>query len=149
MPVFTQLVFSWNALRPKKGYFTFYAQVRNADTKKWSKWHRMMNWGADIQKSFKTESDKFSSYQHVRLESNTNIMADAFAIKIEAHDGADLSLIKSFAVNLSNFTEFNPEHEQIMAAASQYLLKECRDFHNLSLIIRAMMVFVRQLHAQC
>lgn len=123
LPLFSQLVFSWNSLRPKKGYFTFYARVRNAETKKWSKWHRMMNWGADVQKSFKTESDKFSSYQHVRLESNTDIMADAFAIKIEGHDGANLSLIKSFAVNLSNFSAFNPEQEQIMAKASSVFIK--------------------------
>src|SRR5438045_2432844 len=30
---FTQLIFSWNALRPEEGYFSFFAQVRDAVTK--------------------------------------------------------------------------------------------------------------------
>lgn len=121
LPIFTQLVFSWNAFRPTRGYYTFYAQVRNAQTKKWSKWHRMMNWGTHVQKSFKTEPDKHSTYHHVRLESAPDIFADAFAIKIEAHDGADLSLLKSFAVNLSNLKEFQAENAHVVSCPSIYI----------------------------
>ena len=32
---FTQLLFSWNILRPTKGHFSFYVQVRDAETKQW------------------------------------------------------------------------------------------------------------------
>ena len=110
-------------LRPKKGYYTFYAQVRNAKTKQWSKWHRMISWGAHIQKSFKTDPDHISHYQHVRLESVGALKADAFAVKIDAHDNADLSLVKSFAVNLSNLDEFKHEHEKIMAHAKSVFIK--------------------------
>ncbi len=123
LPAFTQLVFSWNAFRPKQGHFTFYAQVRNAATKKWSKWHRMVTWGAKDQKSFKTQSDGMSSYHHVRLESASDLTADAFAIKMASDDGADLSLIKSFAVNICNLNEFNPERESVMALARSVYIK--------------------------
>ena len=123
LPPFTQLVFSWNAFRPKHGHFTFYAQVRNAATKKWSKWHRMITWGSQEQKSFKTQSDGMSSYHHVRLESATDLSADAFAIKMASDDAADLSLVKSFAVNLSNFNEFNSESDSVMALARSVYIK--------------------------
>lgn len=123
LPLFTQLVFSWNAFRPHKGHFTFHAQVRNAATKKWSKWHRMMVWGFTEQKSFKTEPDYMSSYHHVRLETSKTLSADAFAIKVVAQDGADLSLLKSFGVNLSNLNEFTHEHESLMAAARSVFVK--------------------------
>lgn len=122
LPEFTQLVFSWNAFRPKKGHFTFYVQVRNATTKKWSKWHRMLTWGAQEQKSFKTQSDGMSSYHHVRLEL-AHDSADAFAIKMASDDSADLSLIKSFAVNISNLNEFNAEKESVMALARSVYIK--------------------------
>jgi hypothetical protein len=123
LPEFTQLVFSWNAFRPKKGQFTFYAQVRNASTKKWSKWHRMLTWGAHEQKSFKTQSDGMTSYHHVRLESGNALTADAFAIKMASDDGADLSLIKSFAVNVSNLNEFHHEPESVMALTRSVYIK--------------------------
>jgi hypothetical protein len=123
LPAFTQLLFSWNAMRPCRGYFTFYARVRNAHTKQWSKWHRMMSWGARVQKSFKTEADRFSSYHHVRLESHANAHADAFAIRIEACGGADLGLIKSFAINLANLDEFIAESEEVMAGVQSVHIK--------------------------
>lgn len=123
LPSFTQLVFSWQALRPQKGHYTFYAQVRNAGTKKWSKWHRMFNWGAQVQKSFLSEPDKVSGYHHVRLESNSNILADAFAIKVEVHNGADLSLLKSIAINVANLRDFAPESWHIMESANSVLIK--------------------------
>lgn len=111
LPKFSQLVFSWNALRPQRGYFAFYAQVRNPHTHKWSKWHQMALWGAEKQKSFETDADHISSYHHVRLESKPSLLADGFAIKVEAHDGAHLDQLKSFAVNLANLQLFKPGKE--------------------------------------
>ncbi len=133
IPVFTQLVFSWNAFRPEKGHFVFYAQVRNAQTKKWSKWHRMMMWGANVQKSFITEADKVSNYQHVRLELSSGHLADGFSIKIEATDGADLSLMKSFSVNVANFNEFTPEDEAIMDIKRSVYIKKVPCFSQFEL----------------
>lgn len=122
LPDFTQLVFSWNALRPEQGHFTFYARVRNTQTKQWGKWHRMIEWGADNkQKSFKTEADAISSYHHVRLEAPEAKTADAFCIKAEASPGAQLSLIKSLCVNVSNLRNFGAESSDSFNLSSVYI----------------------------
>ena len=123
LPLFTQLLFSWNALRPENGYFTFYVQVRNQTTQKWSKWHKMMSWGATIQQSFTSESDQFSSYHHVRLETNKTL-ADAFAIKVKSEQDADLSLLKSFTVNLANLNEFSHEDEKKLHTLPSLYVKD-------------------------
>ena len=153
LPLFTQLVFSWNSLRPEQGHFTFYAQVRNAQTKKWSKWHKMMCWGKEIQKSFKSTPDRMSSYQHVRLESVSDMMADAFAIKIEAHNNADLSLVKSCAVNLCNYNLFKAENEMVMKQVKSVCIKgvpcfsqfELKHARNDGLVFTNVMCYVNQL----
>ena len=133
LPVFTQLVFSWNALRPPQGYFTFYARVRNSKTKRWSKWHKMMSWGHQIQQSFKSISDSLSSYQHVRLEFATEVKADAFAVKIEPYENANLSLVKSFAISLSNFNDFKNETENIINGLRTVAIKGVPKFSQFEL----------------
>lgn len=106
---FTQLVFSWNALRPTTGHFSFYAQVRDAATKKWGEWHHMVDWGNAVQRSYVSKSDGFSSYAHVRLEIDNKKVADAFRIKVESNAAAQLSLIHGFSVAISNFNLFKAE----------------------------------------
>lgn len=106
---FCQLVFSWNAFRPATGHFSFYVQVRDAGTKKWGKWHQMAQWGAGVQRSYMTTADALTQYVHVRLEMVGNNRADAFAVKIKAHEGADLSLVHSFVVSLTDFSRFKSE----------------------------------------
>lgn len=111
---FTQLISSWNAIRPEKGHFSFYVQVRDAHTKKWGIWHQMVDWGNDIQQSYVSKSDGFSSYVHVRLEVDKKKVADAFRIKIEPKKGASLSLVHNVSVALSDFTIFKAEsHKNI------------------------------------
>ncbi len=114
---FTQLVFSWNALRPKSGYFSFWVQTRDAGTKKWGRLHRMMDWGAQIQKSYFDKSDGYTKYVHVRLETEQGKQADAFRIKIMGQNGADLGLLRGLGVALSNFKSFKPEHIDSRLAA--------------------------------
>jgi hypothetical protein len=106
---FTQLVFSWNALRPEQGYFSFYAQVRDAKTKKWGTWHHMVDWGVNMQQSYMSKSDGVSSFVHVRLELENKKNADAFRIKIEPQKSACLSLIHNLSVSLSDYTLFKSE----------------------------------------
>jgi|SRR5579863_3817421 hypothetical protein len=109
---FTQLIFSWNAFRPEQGHFSFFVQVRNAATKKWGAWHRMVDWGKDVQQSYLSKSDGFSSYVHVRLETDDKKAADAFKIKIEPHNAAPLSLVRGVCVALSDFNMFKAEVSQ-------------------------------------
>jgi hypothetical protein len=106
---FSQLIFSWNATRPERGYFTFSAQVRDATTKQWGPWHMMMDWGADRQRSYAQKTPLLSSYYHVRLELNHEHFADGFRIRIDAHDGASLTQLKTLFVCASDFTKFRPE----------------------------------------
>ena len=44
---FTQLIFSWNALRPVMGHFTFHVKIKNASSKTWSSWHKAFTWGSN------------------------------------------------------------------------------------------------------
>lgn len=106
---FTQLVFSWNALRDKKGYFSFWVRVHNKTNGQWGSWHKMVEWGSGVQRSFVSKGKDNTRYLHVRLELDGEDHADAFCIKILSHDDADLSLIKSFAVALSDYQKFKPE----------------------------------------
>ena len=109
VPYFTQLIFSWNVLRPSQGYFSFYVQVRNAQTKKWGTWHHMADWGKGIQKSFLSKSDGFSSHVYVRLEIDNKKNADAFRVKIKPHNDACLSSVCGICVAASNFNIFKAE----------------------------------------
>lgn len=107
--LFTQLLFSWNGFRNQPGYFSFWVRARNHTDGKWGSWHKMIEWGDGVQRSFLSKSKDFSDYMHVRLEVKSPDYADAFCVKIMAHDGADLSAIKSFAVTLSDYRTFKPE----------------------------------------
>ena len=105
---FSQFIFSFNAFRPAKGYFTFYVKTRNAASKKWSKWHKMIDWGVNIQRSYFSK-DAESKYVYVRLETGLKNLADAFCVKVEAKSGALLKSVKSVCACISDFNKFNNE----------------------------------------
>ena len=104
---FTQLVFSWNIMRPEAGYFSFYVQVRDAESRRWGTWHHMADWGADIQKTYLSKSDGTSSFVHVRLEMDNKKVADAFRLKIVPYKNASLSLVHSCAADFNIFKSEN------------------------------------------
>lgn len=105
---FTQLIFSWNAMRPEQGYFTFYAQVRDAQTKEWYDYHKMIDWGSTVQRSHYSRS-KGSTFCYARLEIENNKKADGFRIKAIATHQGDLGKLKALVANVSDFTQFQPE----------------------------------------
>lgn len=109
IPTFTQLLCSWNAIRPTKGYLVFYAQARNARSKKWGSWHHMSEWGNGIQQSHETKSDGFTKYIHVRLETELLQHADAFRIKVVGAKGASVNAVKGLAVTVVNMHDFKTE----------------------------------------
>ena len=123
VPSFTQLIFSWNARRPSKGFYSFWVSARESQTKKWGTWHHMFDWGADIQKSYKCDTAGFSHYDHVRLEMDRSRFADGFKIRAVAHEGAHLSGIKAFSISTSNFNQFKPEsnEQQLITLPSVYI----------------------------
>lgn len=116
VPAFSQLIFSWNALRPNTGYFSFAVQVRDAQTKRWGKWHHMIDWGTAAQKSYLSASDGHSKYVHVRLETEGEKKADAFRIKIIGQEGVDIALVKLIAVATADYAQFKPESVETLAS---------------------------------
>lgn len=109
VPMFTQLLYSWNALRPPRGYFTFMIQARDAHTQKWGSWHKMVDWGKETQRSYASKSDGFSKHVHVRFETEPLQLADAFRIKVVGSKGASLKSLKALAVTVVNMNKFKSE----------------------------------------
>jgi hypothetical protein len=109
MQPFNQFLFCWNATRPKSGYFSFQIKTRDAVTHRWGSWHTMASWGNNIQQSYLSDSDGMSKYVHVRLEMEPPHRADGFAIKVTAHDGADLASVKRLYGTAIDQDRFNPE----------------------------------------
>lgn len=120
---FTQLVFSWNGFRPEKGYCSFWVQERDAATKRWGSWHKMFDWGKDVQRSYTSYGDGRSTYRHVRLEIEGGKHSDAFRISIAAKNGADLSQIKAVSVAISDVDKFVSEigDKQLAKLSSVYI----------------------------
>lgn len=106
---YSQLLLSWNAKRPKKGHFTFFVKAKNYHTNRWGAWHRMLEWGADVQRSFSSKSDGFTRYVHVRLETEELLLSDAFRIKVVGAKGADLADLRHLTVTTANMRNFQPE----------------------------------------
>ena len=106
----TQVIASWNALRPKQGYFIFWIQAHTEKNNKWGKWHKMFRWGNDhsTQQSFLSSSDGMTSYEHVRLEAKQNLI-DGIKIKVCAHEGADMRNVYGVTCSCSNYKLFKHE----------------------------------------
>jgi len=111
VPPFSQLIFSWNALRPSEGHFTFYVSVKDASTEQWGSWHQVAKWGAGIQRSFRAKHDRNARHEYVRFEVDGGL-ADGFRIKVVAHDDAKVALLKALHVNVSDFSRFAGEVPQ-------------------------------------
>lgn len=109
LPLFTQLLFSWNALRPNRGYYSFYIQVHSKKKNAWGSWHKMADWGSGIQRSYESLSDGICRYVYVRLEVDPGDKADGFRIKAVAHNTA-ITGLRSILVNISDHTKFFTEH---------------------------------------
>jgi hypothetical protein len=110
VPHFSQMIFSWNIFRPDDGYFTFFSKTRDAKTQEWSEWHRMIDWGQGIQRSYEDHNaGDTSHYLHVRLEIQQGHLADGFSVKIVKNGGACLDHIKALAVCTADFNKFKSE----------------------------------------
>lgn len=105
---FKQLIFCWNAHRPKSGYFEFFGRVRDRQNKKWLTWHKMASWGSGIQRSYSDHKPQ-SHYEFVRLEMQNGCLADAFEIRAEVHEGASLSDLKMISVTVARLDGLRPE----------------------------------------
>lgn len=105
VPKFSQLVLSWNAFRPESGHYSFWAQVRNAHTKRWGSPHKVIEWGNGIQKSYYSKGD-LSKGCYVRVELPKKELGDGFKIKVKTHNGADYSGLEMLSACISNLRNF-------------------------------------------
>ena len=104
--LFNQLLVYWNGKKPEIGYWQIKAKVRNASTKKWSKYITLMNWSLINKSCLDTKNDLDLKNYYVRLELKNNTKADAFEILIEAKNGANLKDLDLIGATVSDLTEF-------------------------------------------
>jgi len=85
---FNELIISWNAERPQKGYYAIYVSI--LDTR-WSPWLPYAHWGSEEQQSFdtKTSDHKVSLFQDT-LELLDGTSSMGFRVKVKAVNGAHL-----------------------------------------------------------
>lgn len=116
VPIFNQLLFSWNAPRPDKGFYTFFVQVRDVQTGTWGTVHHAADWGADVQTSYRSPSDGMSSFEHVRLEMASGKNANGFRIQIKPADGVSPLDIRSVVVTTVDMHSFKSEVDDVTLA---------------------------------
>jgi len=127
VPLFSQLLFSWNALRPLVGHFTFYISVKDANSNVWGSWHKMTRWGATIQRSFRAKHDMSTHYEYVRFEVDKGL-ANGFRVKVIAANGANINLLKALHVNISDLSKFAGERPHSLHTLGSVLIKNVPQF---------------------
>ena len=100
---FSELIFSWNAIRPQRGRLSFFVSVKHHH---WSEWQKMAEWGTKIQKTFSNSKNRFVHPKHVRVEMQHGRLGNAFRIKVVAERGASLKNVKRLFACQANFNLF-------------------------------------------
>jgi hypothetical protein len=100
---FSELILSWNAFRPLSGYFTIWVSVLYE--KKWSKWHRLAQWGAKTQKTFLNKMHPHVHTKHCRVDLQQGHLARGFRAKIVCHKGAQPDLVKAMFACVSRLNQ--------------------------------------------
>lgn len=124
--LFDELLISWNATRPTKGYFSILVSVK---TDHWSSFLDYAQWGDIFQKSFSSIDTASScrSYQDC-VEILDGKKGSGFKIQIRAENGADLSNFKALHVCASDLSSFINRKSPI----SFYTSSICLDVKGLS-----------------
>ena len=100
---FTELILSWNALRPKKGKYSFFVSLKH---NKWSPWYKLSEWGVKTQQTFVNSRVPLIHTKHVRMVLTRGKKSKFFRIKVVAENGADLRNLKALFVNTCDMTKF-------------------------------------------
>ena len=107
---FTQLIFSWNAVRPSNGHFSFYVSVHGTSGEGWSGWHLMSSWGKTAQRSYFNKSSSGTCYSYAKLDGDKpSKKFDAFRVRVESRDEAPLRFLRVMAVCTCDMTSFSKE----------------------------------------
>jgi len=105
---FSELIFSWNAIRPrnKSGKFIFYVSILHS---KWSEWIKVAEWGSHIQRSFLSKKDKTVSFRVAPITLKNRVVGKGFKVRVIASDGANLNDVKYLFACASNPEKFKIE----------------------------------------
>ncbi len=103
IPVFDELMVSWNAARPTDGAYHFYVSVK---TDEWSPWMLYASWGSEGQSSFSSQENSVKVYQDV-LQIVKGEKASGFLVKIAPEGDAALDDVYGLYVytNSDHFQE--------------------------------------------
>ncbi|MDF2578019.1 MAG: hypothetical protein K0S74_1503 [Chlamydiales bacterium] len=103
LPIFNEVLLSWNARRPQQGTYTFYLSVK---THEWSPWIKYAEWGSDLQRSSEEKLPHFfiNSYQDTVNIAEGQIL-QGLKIKVVANAGADLNDVYELFLSLSNLEQ--------------------------------------------
>lgn len=96
LPLFDELMLTWNATRPVEGKYLFYIKVK---TVQWSPWLLYATWGSETQASCHSQASEapVRVYQDV-LEVKEGMKATGFQIQITAEGRAPLEQIRGLYV---------------------------------------------------
>lgn len=97
---FTELILSWNGLRPIKGNWRFL--VRLWKNQSGSPWLPYAEWGSGLQKTFKSAPPDSFAETHQDAAIAKEGFCDGFTAKISAEEGADLQRFDSLYASLFN-----------------------------------------------
>lgn len=131
---FSELILSWNAVRPHRGKFVFFVNIRHSGNNS-SGWRKLAEWSAKGQKTFCDTRNRYVHTKHVRAEIQKKRLATSFQIKVLTLGGADISDLKALFANTSNWHKFQtqkPSHSLSstfipnMPKRSQWWLKHPR-----------------------
>lgn len=101
---FTELILSWNALRPDKGKMTFWVNVKYNNS--WAGWQRLAEWCSHGQRTFVNKLNRYVHTKHVRVEMQRGLLGSAFKVKVAFQKGANPKNLKALFVCLSNLKKF-------------------------------------------
>lgn len=102
---FNELILSWNACRPRKGYFLFRVSVLHAGG--WSPLQKIAEWGHKVQRTFGYEGKHRVHTKHVRVELQGSAMATGFKVQIVPEGGAHLKDLHALFVSASNIEKYH------------------------------------------
>jgi hypothetical protein len=105
---FEQLIFSWNAQRPKRGMFIFWGRLHDRKTKQWLDWHKLATWGNHEQRTV-SNARKKSKHHFVRLEMDQPFLADGFEMHVQCKNGAKNTDLQLLSVTTAHRTQLHHE----------------------------------------
>jgi len=101
---FSELIVSWNALRPAHGFLTVWVSVKHSGS--WSRWHRLAQWGKSFQRTFVNKLGIYVHTKHCRIEMQRHSLARGFRVKAVFKKGADPKQFKALFACASRPNQF-------------------------------------------